>query len=626
VATISGNTVTIVGAGSTLITASQAGDANYEAAPDVAQTLTVNKADQIITIDAIADKLITDADFNVTASTTSGEALTYVIQSGPATISGTTITLDGTAGTVVVEVSQAGTVNYNAASNTTSFVVTNPSLQDQTITFDALATKTFGDADFDLTATASSTLAVTYSSSDLSVATVSDSTVTIIGAGTTLITASQAGDNTFNPAPNVAQTLTVNKAEQTVSIDAIADKLITDADFNVVASTTSGEPLTYAIQSGPATISGTTISLDGTTGTVVIEVSQSGTANYNAASSTTSFVVNDPSLQNQSITFDALVTKTYGDADFDLTATASSTLAVTYSSSDLSVATVSDSTVTIIGAGTCIITASQAGDATFNAADDVEQTLTVNKADQTISLDAIADKLITDADFEIVASATSNLDISLAITGPATLSGTTLTLAGTEGTVTVTASQAGDTNYNAAMDVEVSFNVTAPALADQTITFDAIEDQILEDGSLTLTATASSGLEVAYEILEGPATITSNILSFTDLGVVVVKASQAGNDAFNPALPVEQSFEIVTVTGIEFTNASDIHLYPNPVKNYIQITGAYNSLKIFDMNGSIVSQSADGKKQIDISKLQSGNYIIMISSKDCVITNRFIKK
>ncbi|MTI37972.1 choice-of-anchor D domain-containing protein, partial [Fulvivirga lutimaris] len=63
----------------------------------------------------------------------------------------------------------------------------------QSITFDALAAKTVGNADFDLSATASSGLAVTYTSSDVSVATVSGNIVTVVGAGSTEITASQAG-------------------------------------------------------------------------------------------------------------------------------------------------------------------------------------------------------------------------------------------------------------------------------------------------------------------------------------------------------------------------------------------------------------------------------------------------
>ena len=79
----------------------------------------------------------------------------------------------------------------------------------QTITFGALANKLLSDTPFALTATASSSLSVTYASSNTAVATVSGSTVTIVGPGTTNITASQAGDNSYAPAADVVQALTV---------------------------------------------------------------------------------------------------------------------------------------------------------------------------------------------------------------------------------------------------------------------------------------------------------------------------------------------------------------------------------------------------------------------------------
>jgi gliding motility-associated-like protein len=88
---------------------------------------------------------------------------------------------------------------------------------------------------------------------------------------------------------------------------------------------------------------------------------------------------------NQSITFNALADKTYGDASFSLGATASSGLPVSYASSNPLVATISGSTITIEGAGSTTITASQAGDVTYNAASDVMQSLTVNKVSLTVT-------------------------------------------------------------------------------------------------------------------------------------------------------------------------------------------------------------------------------------------------
>ena len=461
VATVSGSTVTIVGGGSTTITASQPGNSRYNAALSVEQSLVVNKASQSITLDPISDKVISDLDFDVTGAATSGLTLSYSIVSGPASITGSTISLDGTSGTVIVEANQSGNSNYLAApSVTTSFNVTDPTKTDQTITFDPLTAKTFGDATFDLTATASSSLTVSYASSNTSVATVSGSTVTIVGAGSTTITASQAGDATFNPATAVQQVLTVNKADQTITIDPIDDKLITDAAFDVVASTTSNLTLGYAIISGPASISGTTITLTGTAGTVVVEVSQDGNSNYNSASEEISFeVLDQPAKQDQSITFGSLIEMTYGDASFELTAIASSGLAVSYSSSDENVATITGTTVNIIGAGSAIITASQEGDESFNAAIDVEQELIVNKASQIITFDNISDQFVEAGSVQLVASTSSGLPVEFAITnGPASLNGSTLNFEGI-GSVTIEASQSGNENYLAATTVTQTFEI-----------------------------------------------------------------------------------------------------------------------------------------------------------------------
>lgn len=79
----------------------------------------------------------------------------------------------------------------------------------QGITFSAIPQKQVGDADFDPAATASSGLPVTYSSSNENVAVLSDGKIHLIGAGTTIITASQSGNETYAAAPSVSRELNV---------------------------------------------------------------------------------------------------------------------------------------------------------------------------------------------------------------------------------------------------------------------------------------------------------------------------------------------------------------------------------------------------------------------------------
>src|SRR5207244_12113907 len=79
-----------------------------------------------------------------------------------------------------------------------------------------LANKTFGDAPFAVSATASSGLAVSFNIVS-GPATISTNTVTITGAGTVVVRASQAGNGNYNAAANVDQTFTVSKATPTIT-------------------------------------------------------------------------------------------------------------------------------------------------------------------------------------------------------------------------------------------------------------------------------------------------------------------------------------------------------------------------------------------------------------------------
>src|SRR5262249_47547818 len=88
--------------------------ANYNAAPDVSQSFSIAKANQLITFAALGDKTYGDADFNVSATGGgSGNPVTFAA-SGNCTVAGTTVHL-GVVGNCTITASQAGNANYNAA-------------------------------------------------------------------------------------------------------------------------------------------------------------------------------------------------------------------------------------------------------------------------------------------------------------------------------------------------------------------------------------------------------------------------------------------------------------------------------------------------------------------------------
>jgi hypothetical protein len=79
---------------------------------------------QTITFGALSAKDTTDVPFTVAATASSGLTPTFVVTSGPATISGTLVTLTGAPGTVVITASQIGNLTYAAATPVPqSFVV-----------------------------------------------------------------------------------------------------------------------------------------------------------------------------------------------------------------------------------------------------------------------------------------------------------------------------------------------------------------------------------------------------------------------------------------------------------------------------------------------------------------------
>lgn len=118
---------------------------------------------QAITFNAVADKTFGDPSFAVAASASSGLPVTLRVVSGPATVSGNTVTLDG-AGTVVLQADQYGNIKYREAQSVTrSFAVSKAS---QTVTFGALPDRTFGDPDFTVSVPASSGLPVSLSAAN----------------------------------------------------------------------------------------------------------------------------------------------------------------------------------------------------------------------------------------------------------------------------------------------------------------------------------------------------------------------------------------------------------------------------------------------------------------------------
>jgi len=558
VATISGNTVTIVGAGNTTITASQGGDDNYSAATDATQVLTVDKADQVLTLDPLPVGSIALKDFvgaiPVTASSSAGLSVTISLGSGSAaTLNGSNELINiGQTGNVIINVDQAGNANYNPASISYTFDVTK---SNQVITFDAMSSQVYSDGlTVDLTgkATTTSPLAISYSVVS-GPATISGDILTITGAGIIVVEASQAGDAAWNAATSEAQSLEITKATAVIGDFGDLTKNFSDADFTLNATSVSTGLFTYSSSdTSVATVSGNTVHIVGA-GTAVLTAVQGFDDNYAQATKTANLIVG---ATNQTITFGALTEQTYGDAAFTLTAAASSDLTVSYTSSNSAVATVSGNTVTIVGVGSTDITASQAGNANYNAASDVIQVLTVVKKSLAISGVTASNKsydgtttatlsggslngVVNSDDVTIVAGSGVFADANVGTGIIVTASGYSLD-----------GSKAGNYTLSAQPD-GLTADITK---ANQTITFGALAAKTYGDTPFTVSATGgASGSPVTFTSSDDNiVTCTGSngsTITIVNYGSCTIYANQAGSNNYNSATQVGQ---LLTVNNASF--------------------------------------------------------------------------
>jgi subtilase family serine protease len=197
----------------------------------------------------------------------------------------------------------------------------------------------------------------------------------ILSIGTHTLTVSYSGDDNYAPAAPQSVSFIVLQLPQTITFPNPGTQLYGAGPVTLTATATSGLPVSYQVNSGPATVSGSVLTLTGV-GTISVTASQPGNATYFAATPVTDTFIAEGA---QTITFPSPGTPTYGTTPITLTATATSGLPVSYQVNS-GPATVSGSVLTITGAGTVSVTASQPGNTYYLAAAPVTDTITVNPA------------------------------------------------------------------------------------------------------------------------------------------------------------------------------------------------------------------------------------------------------
>ncbi len=428
----------------------------------------------------------------------------------------------------------------------------------QLITFASPGARDFGTAPT-LSATASSGLAVTFSSTTTGVCTItSGGTLSFVTAGTCTIAADQAGDAVWSAATRVSQTFTVNAVAPGAPTIGTASPANTSASvgFTAPASTGGVALSSYTVTASPGGATGTgasaPITVSGLTNGVAytFTVTATNAAALTGPASAASNAVTPASPQT--ITFNPPGTQVFGTAP-TLGASASSGLAVTFASTTSSVCTItSGGTLTFLTAGTCSIVASQAGDASWQPAATVTRTFAVTAVAPGAPSNVVANPGDTQASVSF--SPPGNTGGSSVLGYIVTVSpADVVPVAGAASPIVIT----GLTNgvaYTFTVEAETVAGVGPPSSPSAPVTPRALQTVVFANPgpqpfgtSPTLVATSDAGLAVQFSS-NTPAVCTvtpGGLLTLVSLGQCSINADQPGDAAWLPAPQTTNVFDVV---------------------------------------------------------------------------------
>ena len=547
-ATVSSNgLVTIVGAGSTVLTVTQDACGNFTSR-DISGALVVSPIAPTFGAFTIDEKKITDISFTLTAPTsdssgifrfstdTSGSVIATVTSDG-------IVTLTGVEGTAVITATQDASGNYTGGSSVTSLLIVTAELSNFTVPSD----KVYGDSTFDLTnpTTIYSGEPFIFISSDTTVASIGGAngrTVTIHKAGSTTITAKQEATGSHGEL-SITAVLVIAKKTTVITLSAIT-KNYGDASFNLspTSNNTDVSPDVFTFTSRNTNIiSIFDVSYAAIRGvdSVIIDIIQEETTNFSTGTATVTITVNKGTPILSAFTVSS--SRTYGSAPFSALEypTSMSNGTITYSSSDTNVATIDNSgIITLVGSGYVNFTASQASTAYYNATTKTTNTMTVHR--QLLPLTRVLpdsssniNKIYGDSYFTVSAINASNGGTITYETDTPSVAGVINALTGvisvvSVGTATITARREQTAQYTS---LPVSWTVE---VARATTTLTGLTDLSYNVTAAPFTVAASSASDgaVTYS-LQDPSSVvltihpTTGLVTLRSPGSAVIVASQA---------------------------------------------------------------------------------------------------
>ena len=443
-------------------------------------------------------------------------------------------------GGAIIEFSAPGNETY--AEVTETFFVFVEGLP-QTVTFSPVPSLAVGD-EVTLSATSSAGLAVTFSSSDPLIMSVTGAILKILRQGYATITATAATSPIYSAA-SASQDVVVGSSGQSIIFPTIPEIPYGAAGYNVAVSATSGLPVALA-SSNPsvAIVVGNTLllSISGV-GTTTITASQAGNPFWLPATSQQQLLRVVKAEQGLNFTRPPALIPV-GDRVLLGASTTSGGTVQFFATGALAI---EDGYLVGKTIGTGTVTATVAETGLYKPAS-VTYEVSVGKLDQAISFVEVQVKSFTDFPFRLDVSSNSQLPVALTSSNPSTIEitdGNLATIKGT-GVVTIEAAQTGDSTYNSAPSVTRQIAVERGV---QAIAFQDIAPVAFGGPSFSLRASAPGGIVDFASSNPSVARVESgNQLVIVGLGVARIIATQTGNQNYFSTSAVQSVIVLPTIS------------------------------------------------------------------------------
>jgi len=592
--TLTGNILTASNAGTCIVAATFAADANFNAASSAATTVTFAHAAQAIVFGALPSRTLGTGSATLVASATSSLTVAFTsATTAVCSVVGTTLTLLS-AGTCTINADQAGDNQYSAASQVQQSFVVSPAL---------VANTPITGLNGSYLTLFTLNLGVTGGSGGETFALSAGS----LPAGLTLNSASGVIEGTPTAAGNYAVTITVtdsNGANASTASFTIVIAKISQAALVLTSTTgTFGTPLQLTVSGGTTggaviysahsaganscTLTNGLLSVSGA-GDCLVSATMAGNSNYNAVTSSTTRVTFGKAAQAALSV--STTTGTFGTSLLLGTSGGSGTGAVTYQVIDGSVGcTLASGRLTVDGAGWCHVTATKASDFNYTAVSSADTTVTFAAAGQSaVTVTTTAGTYGSGTTLQAIGGSSTGA-FSFTFSNGSTicsLIGSVLT-AYSAGTCFVTATKAADANYTAAESVPTLFTFVH---ASQSISFGALGSQTLGMSSFTISATATSGLVVNFSsATPSVCTVSGDTVTMQSSGVCSIVADQSGDARYSAAASQTQSFSVAEALLLAAPTTGLSGTYDTAYTLTLAATGGAQALSYAVVSGSLPS-------------------------------------